>query len=329
LFDLVLESSMALLLKESHVRELLTMADALPAVERSFGDVFRGDAVNVSRHRGALKGATINAMGAISTALDLTAMKVYPIVRQDITVGSSFQVLVWRLSTGALVGVLEAELLAQIRTGAASGVASKYMARPDSRVMTLFGAGWQARAQLEAIAKVLPKLERVNVISRSPQRVQTFCAEMAAVVSAKLVPVIDVEHAVREADVITTITGSKEPLFEGAWIRPGTHINAAGSNFSTKREIDAATVERAHRIVADDVEVAKLESGDLIAIDGFDWSRVRGLADVVGGGYPGRASADEITLFESQGLGLEDLAVSAVLLQRATERGIGIEIPLQ
>ena len=320
---------MALLLKESHVRELLTMADALPAVERAFADVARGEAVNVSRHRGALKGMTINAMGAISSALDLTAMKVYPIVRQDITVGSSFQVLVWRLSTGALEGVFEAELLAQVRTGAASGVATRFMARPDSRVMTLFGAGWQARAQLEAIARVLPALERVNVLSRSPQRVQEFCAQMQGAVAAKLVPAVDVEQAVREADVITTITGAKQPLFDGEWLRPGTHVNAAGSNFSTKREIDATSVTRAQRIVADDIEVAKIESGDLLAIEGFDWTRVRGLAEVVGGSVPGRGAADEITLFESQGLGLEDLAVSAVLLQRARERGIGIEIPLQ
>jgi alanine dehydrogenase len=317
--------SMATLLKEAHVRELLTMAAALPAVEQSFRDVSTGDAVNVPRSRGALKGATVNAMGAISSALDLMAMKVYPIVRQDITVGSSFQVLCWRISTGALVGVLEAELLAQIRTGAASGVATRFMARPDSRVMTLFGAGWQARAQLEAIRLVLPSLERVNVVSRSPERVASFIAEMGAV----LVPVADVEAAVREADVVTTITGSRVPLFDGAWLSPGVHVNAAGSNFAEKRELDALAVDRATRIVADDVDVARLESGDLIAAPGFDWSRVVPLSDVVGGRATGRGAVDEITLFESHGLGLEDLAVAAVLLDQAASRGIGIDIPVQ
>lgn len=323
---------MATLLKEAHVRELLTMADALSAVEQSFRDVSTGDAVNVSRHRGALKGVTVNAMGAISSALDLMAMKVYPIVRQDITVGSSFQVLCWRISTGALVGVLEAELLAQIRTGAASGVATRYMARPDSRVMTLFGAGWQARAQLEAVCQVLPSLERVNVIGRSPERVAAFVAEMPARLGAggpRLVAATDIEAAVREADVVTTITGSKLPLFDGAWLSPGVHVNAAGSNFAHKRELDALAVRRATRIVADDVEVARIESGDLIAAADLDWGRVIPLSDVVGGRQPGRVAADEITLFESQGLGLEDLAVAAVLLEQAAKRGVGIEIPLQ
>jgi alanine dehydrogenase len=323
---------MATLLKESHVRELLTMADALPAVEQAFRDVSIGEAVNVPRSRGALKGATVNAMGAISHSLDLMAMKVYPIVRQDITVGSSFQVLCWRISTGALVGVLEAELLAQIRTGAASGVATRFMARPDSRVMTLFGAGWQARAQLEAIRLVLPSLERVNVISRSAERVASFIAEMGPVLGVgapRLQPVADIEAAVREADVVTTITGSKVPLFDGAWLSPGVHVNAAGSNFAEKRELDAAAVDRATRIVADDVDVARLESGDLIAAPGFDWGRVVPLAHVVGGTTPGRGGRDEITLFESHGLGLEDLAVAAVLLDEAARRGVGIEIPVQ
>lgn len=323
---------MATLLKEAHVRELLTMADALSAVEQSFRDVSTGDAVNVSRHRGALKGVTVNAMGAISSALDLMAMKVYPIVRQDITVGSSFQVLCWRISTGALVGVLEAELLAQIRTGAASGVATRYMARPDSRVMTLFGAGWQARAQLEAVWRVLPSIERVNVIGRSAERVASFIADMAAVLGSagpELVAAADIEAAVREADVVTTITGSKLPLFDGAWLSPGVHVNAAGSNFAGKRELDALAVRRATRIVADDVEVARIESGDLIAAADLDWARVIPLSDVVGGRQPGRVAADEITLFESQGLGLEDLAVAAVLLEQAAKQGVGIEIPLQ
>ena len=322
---------MARLLKEADVRTLLTMDDALVAVEDAFRAVARGEAVNVSRHRGALAGATINTMGAISKATDAMGVKVYPIVRSDITVGSSFQVLVYRISTGALIGIMEAEALAQIRTGAASGVASKFMARPESRVMTMFGAGWQARAQLEAIRRVLPKLERVTVIGRSAERVERFCKEMANPQTA-LVPCSDARKAVEEADVVTTITGSSVPVFDGAWLRTGTHVNAAGSNFAQKQEIDAATVRRSNRIVADDVEVAKIECGDLIvahAGGGLDWAKVHALSDVVAGTVPGRMGADEITLFESQGIGLEDLAVATLLLDLAQARVIGIDIPLQ
>lgn len=323
---------MARLLQEDDIRSLLTMEDALTAVEDAFRAVARGQAVNIARQRGALHGATLNAMGAISTALDLMAMKVYPIVRQDITVGSSFQVLVYRISTGALIGVLEAETLAQVRTGAASGVATKFLARPQSRVMTLYGAGWQAQAQLDAISRVLPALERVNVVGRSPERVQLFCADMAKRLQLELIPNPDPEQAVTEADVVTTVTGSSTPVFDGRWLRPGVHVNAVGSNFAQKQELDALTVRRAHRIVVDDIAVARMECGDLLHPDasaGLDWNAIHPLSDVVGGIVPGRTAPDEITLFESHGLGLEDLAVASVILDLAQRRGIGMEIPLR
>ena len=320
---------MSRLLKEEHVRRLLSMDDALAALEASFGDVARGRAVNVSRHRGTFAEASINAMGAISAALDTMGMKVYPIVRRDITVGSSFQMLVYRLSTGSLIGVLEVESLSQIRTGAASGVATRFLARPDSRVMTLFGAGWQARAQVDAIARVLPGLERVNVIGRSPERVRKFCAEMSGGSRLEFVMSSDPERAVREADVVTTVTGSSTPVFDGRWLTAGAHVNAVGSNFASKQELDTVAVERANRIVVDDIEVARVECGDLLAAGAtFDWSRARALSDVVAGAAPARATPDEITLFESQGIGLEDLAVASRVLELAERQGVGIEIPL-
>jgi ornithine cyclodeaminase/alanine dehydrogenase-like protein (mu-crystallin family) len=240
--------------------------------------------------------------------------------------------LVYRISTGALVGVMEATTLGQIRTGAASGVATKYLARPASRVMTMFGAGWQAESQLEAIARVLPKLERVNVISRSPERAQRFCDKMKPHVDVELRVAHDAKTAVQEADVITTITGSAVPVFDGHWLRPGAHINAAGSNFANKRELDTTAVERADRIVADDIAVARLESGDLLGAEapaGFDWSAVQPLSEIVAGRAAGRTSPDEITLFESQGIGLEDLAAACRVLDLARDRGVGIEIPIR
>jgi alanine dehydrogenase len=308
------------------------MDAALAAVEQTFRDWANGAAINVPRQRGFLPGVTMNALSSISTALDAAGIKCYPIIRQDVTVSSSSTMLVYRISTGALVGVMEATTLGQIRTGAASGVATKYLARPDSRLMTMFGAGWQAETQLAAIARVLPKLERVSVISRSPERAQRFCEKMKPHVDVELIAVHDAKIAVQEADVITTITGSAVPVFDGRWLRPGTHINAAGSNFANKRELDTATVKRAGRIVADDVALARLESGDLLATEaeaGFDWSAVRPLSDVVAGRAAGRSSPDEVTLFESHGLGLEDLAAACRVLDLARERGVGMEIPIR
>jgi ornithine cyclodeaminase/alanine dehydrogenase len=248
-----------------------------------------------------------------------------------VTVGSSFQVLVYRISTGELVAVLEAEALSQIRTGAASGVATKYLARPESRIMTLFGPGWQAQAQLDAITRVAPELKRVNVIGRTPDKVQRFCADMSARFDLEVIPSRDPRRALAEADIVTTATGSSTPVFDGRSLRPGTHINAVGSNFAGKQEIDAAAVRAASRIVVDDVDVARIECGDLLHPDAaavLDWSTIHALADVVAGRVPGRASSSEITLFESQGIGLEDLAVASVVIELAQRRGVGTEIAL-
>ena len=323
---------MALLLLEKDVRELLTMDDALKALEEVFVAASRGEAVNMPRQRGSLPGITMNTMGAISTALDATCVKCYPVVRQDVTVGSSFTLLVYRISTGALVAVMECNALSQIRTGAASGVATKFLARPDSRVMTLFGPGWQAQTQLEAIARVLPKLERVNVIGRSPERAQRFCELMSKRLNLEVTIARDAQKAVAEADVVTTITGSREPVFDGAWLRAGVHINAAGSNYAEKRELDATAIKRAERIIVDDLPLARIESGDLLSAQAqgaLDWSAVQSLSDLVAGNVPGRTSPGEITLFESHGLALEDLAAAARVLKLAQERGIGMEIPIQ
>jgi ornithine cyclodeaminase/alanine dehydrogenase-like protein (mu-crystallin family) len=319
---------MALLLREADVKQLLTMDEALAVVEDAFASVASGDAVNVPRVRGTLPEATLNVLAAVSRKVDAAVVKCYPVVRKDVTVGSSLTVLVYRISTGALDAIVEASILGQIRTGAASGVAAKYMARPDSRVMTLFGAGFQAQSQVEALARVLPRLERINLVSRSPERARTFCDELMAAVDVDVAIADNVQEAIAAADVVTTATGSSRPLFDGAWLQPGVHVNAVGSNYAEKRELDAVAIRRASRIVVDDIAVAKIESGDLMGVD-LDWSSIRPLSDVVSGRAPGRASRDEITLFESQGLGLEDLAVACHVVRRARESGRGIEIPIR
>ena len=323
---------MALLLLEADVHRLLSMDEAVAAVEAAFSSVATGRAANFPRQRSTHPAVTLNVLAAISEELDAAVVKSYPVVRRDVTVGSSFTVLVYRVSTGVLDGILEARMLGQIRTGAASAVAAKYMARPDSRTMTMFGVGFQAQAQVQAIAKALPALRRVSVVGRSLERAQRFRDDLMASTSLEVVVVEDVERAVAEADVVTTATGARRPLFDGGWLRPGVHVNAIGSNFAEKQELDATAVRRAGRIVVDDMEVARIESGDLITAEAqgaLDWGSVRPLSDIVGGLAPGRASSEEITLFESQGVALEDLAVACRVLERARQRGIGIELPIR
>jgi ornithine cyclodeaminase/alanine dehydrogenase-like protein (mu-crystallin family) len=197
--------------------------------------------------------------------------------------------------------------------------------------VALFGAGWQAQSQLEGLAHVLPGLTCVEVVGRDPERVQRFCAAMSDRLAVDVRACASGERAVADADVVVTATGSTHPLFDGSRLRVGTHINAVGSNYPDKQEIDALTVERADRVVVDDIAVARTESGDLIAAAAtgrFDWQRALALCDVVSGSACGRSSADEITLFESHGLGIEDLAVAACAIERARSEGVGSEIAI-
>jgi alanine dehydrogenase len=320
---------MALLLQDHEVRRLLTMEQAIGAVEDAFRALAHGEATNFPRQRSAAPGVAFNVLCASLKALDVAGLKCYPIVRQDVTVGSSFTMLLYRISTGAMLAVMEANSLGQIRTGAASAVAAKYMARAESRVMALFGAGWQAESQLDALALVLPRLERVEVIGRGREGAERFCRTMSERLKLEVMISANVERSVSAADVVTTATGAHMPLFDGRWLKPGVHVNAIGSNYADKQEIDATTVRRAQRIAVDDVAVARLESGDLLAVSGLDWNGVQPLCNVVAGMAPGRASDDEITLFESHGLGLQDLAGAYRAFERARASGVGMEVPLR
>jgi alanine dehydrogenase len=315
---------MPLLLRETDVEKLLPIPEAVGAVEHAFKMLGLGEAVNCPRRRAKARGAVLNVMWAIAPALGVMGVKSYPIVRTDVTQGSSLTLVLYGLPDGKLEAIFEADTLGQRRTGAASAVATKYLARPESEVLAVFGAGWQAESQVTAVAQVLPRLRRVLVVGRSEQKRDKFVAKISSEVGLPVEGAAS-EEAVRAADVIITITGSAEPLFDGAWLKPGTHINAAGSNFADKRELDAETVRRAARVVADSAEVARLESGDLIS-NGFDWERLDELGSVVVGEVPGRRTEKEITIFESQGLALEDLACAAEVLRRARAAGAGVAL---
>jgi ornithine cyclodeaminase/alanine dehydrogenase-like protein (mu-crystallin family) len=316
---------MYLLLRESEVDELLTVPKVIEAIEEAFSLFGRRDAVNCPRRRDAAGDAVLNVMWALAPTLGAMGVKSYPVVRTDVTQGSSLTFVMYGLPDGNLEAIIEADTLGQRRTGAASAVATKYLARPESEVLTVFGVGWQAESQVEAVVQSLPCLREVLVVGRSAERRDRFVAKMRERFHLTI-EAAPPEEAVRAADVLVTITGSAEPLFEGAWLKPGTHINAAGSNYAEKRELDAETVHRADRVVADSAAAARLESGDLIRSD-FDWRRLHELGSVVVGEAPGRRTQDEITLFESQGLATEDLVCAVQVLGRAREAGAGIELP--
>jgi ornithine cyclodeaminase/alanine dehydrogenase-like protein (mu-crystallin family) len=224
--------------------------------------------------------------------------------------------------------LVEADKLGQMRTGAASGVATKYMSRRDSVTVGIAGTGWQARAQLEAVAAVR-KIERIRAFGRDAERRAKFAREMTERLGVPVEPADSAEAAVREADIVVTSTTASKPVLCGAWIAPGAHLNATGANFAQKRELDDAAIHRAGIIAVDSREQAKLEAGDLIHAfreDPAAWSAVKELAEIVVDGTPGRTSERQITLFKSNGIAIWDVACAARVYELAVEQGRGERI---
>lgn len=316
-----------LYLREEEVAELLTVRDAIDRLDSAFRRLAAGEAAVRPRQRVRVPRGMLHVMPAGLPDGFALGLKLYTTFAGA---GARFHVLLFDAQDGAMVAIIQANRLGQIRTGAASGLATRYMARETSQVMGLIGTGWQAETQLEAVCAVRP-IERVIVYGRDAARRDQFCLRMAERVTATLVPVDQAQTAVENADIVTTVTSSDTPVFHGSWLRPGVHVNAAGVNQPTKREIDRTTVLRADRIVTDLREQAEIECGDLlpiVAAGDVKWADIQELSSVVSGQAPGRAGDGELTLFESQGIALEDVAVADLVYRRALERGVGTHLPM-
>jgi alanine dehydrogenase len=234
------------------------------------------------------------------------------------------------MATGDLVAQIEADYMGQLRTGAASGVATKFMARRDARVAAIIGTGGQARTQLGAIAGVR-KLELVRAYGRNVSRREKFCSDMAERLSIPVHAAGSASQAIEGADIICTATTASQPVVTGSDIAPGMHINAIGVNHAHKQELDEAVVSRADIIAVDSIEQSRQEAGDLIVAFGQDeskWSSVKVLADIVDGKIPGRPNDTTVTLFKSNGIASWDLAVAVRVLGLAREKGLGRKLPL-
>ena len=202
------------------------------------------------------------------------------------------------------------------------------MAREDSATVGVIGSGYQARTQLEAVCNVRP-IKSARVFSRNPERRERFATRMSERLGIEISPVDSGEECVSDADVVITMTSTNRPVLNGEWLSEGTHINAAGANHWMRRELDGDAVRRSDIIVTDDIEQAKMECGDLIypaELGSIRWEQVRSLADVVGGSAPGRRTDSDITLFESQGLAVQDITTGIRVYQLALDQGIGAEI---
>jgi alanine dehydrogenase len=308
-----------LFLADKDVEGLTSVGEAIGVIETAFRQQATGEAANLPRHRLATERTFLHLLaGAVPGYF---GYKVY-------TTGAGkrprFLFYLYDARTAALVAVMDADRLGQIRTGAATGLATRLLAREDSEVATLIGAGWQAQSQLLAMDTVR-KLRRVYIVNRTPEKAEKFMELMAPQVKAELEQASSREAAVGESHIVTTITASREPVLLGKWLKSGTHVNAAGANMLMRREVDADVIFKADRIVVDSIEQAHIECGELLPVLGHGrrhWDEVQELKDVVRAG-PRRRNSEEITLFKSQGIGLEDVALAALVYERARDQGVG------
>jgi alanine dehydrogenase len=318
---------MTLHISEAEVRATLTMNVAIRAVEEISRKQGTGEVVVHPRRRFELPGGGFfHYMAAADYAAGFLAMKQYTYVRGELR----FLVPLYEMATGELVAMIEADYMGQLRTGAASGVATKYLARRNAKVAGIVGSGGQAKTQLEAIANVR-ELSEARVFSRNAGKRDSFAREMSERIGVPVRAVASASEAVRETDIVCTATTAAVPVVSGADIAPGVHINAIGANHAHKSELDAEAVASADVIVVDSVEQSRQEAGDLIIAfhgDEICWTGVKKLSDVVAGKASGRTSDSEVTLFKSNGIASWDLAVAMKVYAMAKEKGLGRELPL-
>ena len=309
---------MPVYLTEAEVAELLSPADAVVAVEECFPRLAAGEVENVPRQRTRFEGGYLAVMWAVDRDLGLAGLKTYAAGHE----GASFVVLLFETETTEPVAVIEADKLGQLRTGAASGVAARYLAREGASSLGVIGCGWQARSQVACIREALPSLQTVVAYCRNDERLAAFCKEVGA----------EPGESHRDAasqDVVVTVTTSRDPVLRGEWLQPGALVCAVGANDPRRRELDNVVLERAAFVCCDSVENAKRESGDLIEpveAGVLDWLEVHELQEVVAGELPGRQADDDVVVFKSNGIAAWDVAVAAVAVERARERGVGREV---
>ena len=309
---------MPLYLTEAQVADLLGPREALEAVEACFERLARGVVENRPRQRLAVEDGAFAVMAAVDSELGFAGVKSYV----SLPGGTPFVVVLFDLEREEVAAVLEADRLGRLRTGAASGVAARLLARQEPSSLGVIGCGGQAETQVACIREAQPSIERVVAFCRDERRLAEFCARVGAEAA-------ETHRDVGEQDVVVTVTTSRDPVLRGEWLRPGALVCAIGANDPGARELDNAVLERATFVCCDSREQARLESGDLIepVEQGLlDWLEVHELQDVVAGEVRGRQSDDDIVVFKSNGIAAWDVAIGAAALERARERGVGTEL---
>ena len=313
-----------LYLTEAEVARVVTMDLALDAVSAAFRKLALDEAVNVPRQRCQTDQVRLHVLPAAAKTLGVLGFKAYTTAKT----GARFHVTLYDGRTGELTAILEADLLGQFRTGAASGVATKKLARADAATLGCIGTGKQARTQVLAVCKVRP-IQKVHVFGRDADRRKTFAGQLAGETGVEVVPVETAEAAVRGHDIVVTATSAREPVLLGEWVSAGQHLNLIGSNYLANAEADVEVFRKATLVAVDSKDQAKAEAGDFAAALNagvLHWSDILDLAPLLVGRYPGRESPQDVTVFKSLGLGIEDIALAARVVELARQQGLGKQI---
>ena len=313
-----------LYLTEAEVARVLTMELALETTAAAFRKLALEEAENLPRQRCRTDHVMLHVLPAAAKTLGAIGFKAYTVAKA----GAKFHVTLFDPKLGGITAMLEADLLGQFRTGAASGVATKKLSRADASTVGLFGTGKQARTQLLAVCKVRA-IKKAHVYGRDADRRKAFAAQLAQETGVEVVPVEKPEEAAKGHDIVITATSAREPVLFGEWVSAGQHLNLIGSNFLGKTESDVEVFRRTQVVVVDSKEQAKLEAGDFdaaIRAGALQWGDVFELAPVLVGRYPGRESPRDVTLFKSLGLGIEDIALAVKVVELAKQQGLGREL---
>jgi alanine dehydrogenase len=327
---------LALILTRADVEAVLNMREAIDVLERAFRELADGKAavptrlgLRIEEANGVFLAmpAHLTASGALGMKL-VTSYPDNPGRHRLPTIQAT--ILYYDHQTGRPLALMEGAHITAVRTGAASGLATRYLARETSRVVGLIGSGVQAETQLEAVSCVRP-LSEAKVYSPTPSRAASFAARMSAMLDIDVRPVDEARHAVEGCDIVIAATSSKDPVVKGEWIDAGTHINGVGSHAADARELDSDAVRRA-KVVVDSLAAALEEAGDLLlpmAEGVITKEHIHAeLGEVVAGSKPGRTGQQEVTFFKSVGLAIEDVAVAQLVYERARNLGIGRDFDL-
>lgn len=317
----------AIYINENLASSLINMDDALVLTEESFKTFAEGTSFNMNRQRMRVRKGALHMLPAAIPYKNVIGFKAYTSFRS----GVIFKTHLYDGETGAPLAIVDSNEIGRLRTGAASGIASKYFAKKNAETVFIFGAGFQAEAQLDAVCACIKSIKKIFVSTRTKESAIEFSKDMSKKLGIDVRPSENMAEDLAKSHIIITITTSAKPLFDHAALSAnGVHINAAGSNALIRAEIPEKTVEAAKYLIVDCKDVAAVECGDMLPSlekGRIHWNEIIELGDVVAGFRKGRQSEDGISLFESQGMGLLDVACAEFIYRKALEKKSGEPLP--